>query len=211
MIRVLVTDDHPVVRKGLIQLLLDDKDDRFGPMDEAGNGAELLDRLKNVEYDVLLLDISMPGRNGLDLITDVKKIRPGLAILILSIYPEEHYAVKALRLGASGYLTKDSAPSELLEAVFKVSGGGRYITTSLAEKIAYSAVVDEESHPADILSARELEVIRLFGSGKKISDIARELSLSPKTISTYRERILDKLSLRTTSEIIRYAITKGLV
>lgn len=211
MIRVLITDDHPIVRQGIRQLLEDDKERRFGLIEEASDGKELLNKIINYTFDVVLLDISMPGRGGLELLSEVKKLRPEISVLILSIYPEEQYAIRALKLGAAGYLNKTSAPEELVNAVFKVSQGGRYITASLSEKIALDLFDNNDKPLHEKLSVRELEVISSLASGKKISSIARELSLSPKTISTYRERILAKLNLKTTSDLIRYALKEGLV
>ena len=210
MISILITDDHPIVRKGIRQLLEDDQYERFGNIDEAGNGIELLDKLKSFDFDVVLLDISLPGRNGLELLADIKRTKPEVFVVILSIYPEEQYALRALKLGASAYLTKASAPGELVAAVVKASQGERYITSSLAEKITFNLIEEKESPLHEKLSVRELEVVSYLASGKKISNIASELSLSPKTISTYRERILSKLNLKTTSDIIRYAIKEGL-
>jgi DNA-binding NarL/FixJ family response regulator len=210
MIKVIITDDHPIVRKGLRQILDDDREERFGIIAEAGDGAELLQKLDIEDFDIVLLDISLPGRSGLDLIFDIRKKKPNAHILVLSIYPEEQYALRALKLGASGYLTKNSAPDELISAIFKAYSGGRYISTSLAEKITFNILEETESPLHEKLSARELEVIALLSSGKTLSQIAEELSLSPKTISTYRERILAKLNLKTTSDIIRYAIKEGL-
>jgi two-component system, NarL family, invasion response regulator UvrY len=210
MIHVIITDDHPIVRRGIRQLLEDELENRFGRIDEAGSGKELLEKLETFDYNVILLDISLPGRNGLELLEDIKKLKPATTIVILSIYPEEQYAMRALKLGASGYLTKASAPDELIEAVVKASRGERYISASLAEKIAMNLLAEKISPLHEKLSVRELEVISMLASGKKMSDIAGILSLSPKTISTYRERILSKLELKTTSDIIRYAIKEGL-
>ncbi len=211
MIRVLITDDHPIVRQGIRQILEDDKDLRFGLIEEACNGKELLEKIGEKDFDVVLLDISLPGRNGLELISDVKKLKPATSILILSIYPEEQYALRALKLGAMGYLTKASAPEELIDAVVKTARGTRYITASLADRITLDFINDKDKPLYAELSARELEVLALLSSGKTISSIGKELSLSPKTISTYRERILAKLNLKTTSDIIVYAIKEGLV
>jgi two-component system, NarL family, invasion response regulator UvrY len=210
MIKVLITDDHPVVRRGLMQLLEDDKDERFGALMEAGNGKEMFDILGENDFDVVLLDISLPGRNGLELLKELRVLRPKIPVLMLSIYPEEHYALQSLKLGASGYITKNSPPDELINAICRVATGGRYITPALAEKIADNYLSDKDIHYAELLSPREMEVITLLASGKTLSGIAEELSLSPKTISTYRERILLKLNLKTTSEIIRYAFKEGL-
>lgn len=211
MIKILITDDHPIVRQGIRQILEDDKFQRFGLIEEAVNGKELLEKIKTSVFDVILLDISLPGRNGLEILGEVKKIARTTAVLILSIYPEEQYAIRAIKLGASGYLNKASAPEELIEAIIKVSEGGRYLTPSLTESISIIFFNDDDKPLHDKLSIRELEVITLLAEGKTLSHIATDLSLSPKTISTYRERILAKLNLKTTSDIIRYAIKEGLV
>jgi DNA-binding NarL/FixJ family response regulator len=204
MIKVLITDDHPVVRRGIRQILEDEE--RIGLIHEAGNGKELFDKLKEQEYDVILLDISLPGRSGLDLISQIKKMRPSAAILMLSIHSEEMYAINALKCGALGYLTKSSAPEELVSAIFKVSKGERYFSSSLADKMADSLLSETEKPLHQLLSAREMEVLNLFAAGKTVVQIASDLSLSPKTISTYRERLLEKLKLHTTADLIRYAI-----
>lgn len=208
MIKVLITDDHPVVRRGIRQILEDD--DRIELVDEAGKGTELLEKLREKKYDVILLDISLPGGSGLDLITSIKKIQPTVAILMLSIFSEELYAINALKYGASGYLTKTSAPEELLTAINKVSKGERYISLSLAERLADSLITKSEKPSYQSVSAREMDVLILLAAGKTFAQIAVELSLSPKTISTYRERLLSKLKLKTTSELIRYAIIRSL-
>ena len=208
MIKVLITDDHPVVRRGIRQILEDEE--RIGLIHEAGNGKELFDKLKEQEYDVILLDISLPGRSGLDLISQIKKMRPSAAILMLSIHSEEMYAINALKCGASGYLTKSSAPEELVSAIFKVSKGERYISSSLADKMADSLLSETEKPLHQLLSAREMEVLNLFAAGKTVVQISLDLSLSPKTISTYRERLLEKLKLHTTADLIRYAIMEGI-
>lgn len=210
MISILITDDHPVVRKGIRQLLEDDPEERFGNIAEAGTGKELLDRLLTTDFDVILLDISLPGRNGLELLGDIKRIKPQVSVVILSIYPEEQYALRALKLGASGYLSKMSAPEELIAAVVKASQGERYISSSLAEIVTITQFENREAPLYEKLSVREIEVVSMLAMGKTLSGIAQELSLSPKTISTYRERILAKLNLKTTSDIIRYAFSKGL-
>jgi two-component system invasion response regulator UvrY len=207
MIKVLITDDHPVVRRGIRQILEDDE--RISLVDEAGNGKELFDKLKEQNYDVILLDISMPGRSGLDLISQIIRTHPFAAILILSIHSEALYAVKALKSGAKGFLTKTAAPDELLTAINRVARGERFISSSLAEAMADSLVYDSEKPLHQLLSFRELEVLSLFEEGKNIVQIAAELSLSPKTISTYRARLLEKLKLHTTADLIRYAILEG--
>lgn len=209
MIKVLITDDHPVVRKGIKQIFDECLD--IVVVDEAKDGPELISKLFKIEFDVLLLDISLPGRSGLDLIKDVKEIRPTVAILILSISPEEQYAVRALKLGASGYITKAGLPEELINAVRTVAGGGKYLSASLAGSIAINNLKEDYLPLYQSLSERELEVMCLIAEGKTVGDIAISLCLSVKTISTYRERILEKLCLKTTADIIRYAIKEGLV
>ncbi len=208
MINVLITDDHPVVRRGIRQILEDDE--RIGLVQEAGDGKELFERLNKQNYDVILLDISLPGRSGLDLIGQIKKTQSTAAILILSIHSEELYAIKALKAGAAGYLTKSSAPEELISAIIKVSKGDRYISVSLADSLAENLISDNKLPLHQLLSSREFEVLRLLAKGRKVVQIASELSLSPKTISTYRERLLEKLKLKTTAELIRYAILEGI-
>jgi len=208
MIKVLITDDHPVVRRGIRQILEDDE--RISLIQEASNGKELFERLEEHLFDVILLDISLPGRSGLDLISQIKRTQQSVAILVLSIHSEEMYAIKALKSGASGYLTKASAPEELISAIIKVSRGERYITASLAERLAESLISDSEKPLYQLLSQRELDVLRLLAEGNKIVQIAAELNLSPKTISTYRERLLKKLKLHTTADLIRYAIIEGI-
>jgi two-component system, NarL family, invasion response regulator UvrY len=208
MIKVLITDDHPVVRHGIRQILEDDE--KISLIDEAGNSNELLNKLREHKYDVILLDISLPGRSGLELIGQIKKMQQTAAILMLSIYSEEIYAIKALKSGASGYLTKSSAPDELILAIHKVSRGERYISSSLAEKLADNLLSETEKPLHSLLSAREMEVLSLFAAGKTVVKIAEELSLSPKTISTYRTRLLEKLKLHTTSDLIRYSILENI-
>ena len=208
MIKVIITDDHPIVRRGIRQILEDDE--RIDTVHETGKGKELLEKLREEKYDVVLLDISLPGGNGLDLIGQIKKIQPSVAVLMLSIYSEELYAIKALKFGASGYLTKSSAPEELLTAIHKVSKGERYISVSLADKLADDLITKSDEQVFQSLSAREMDVLILLAAGKSFTQMAKELSLSPKTISTYRARLLVKLKLNSTSELIRYAIMQSL-
>ena len=209
MIKVLITDDHPVVRQGIRQILSEYSD--IEVVDEAGQGSELLDQVMNNDYDVVLLDISMPGKSGLELLKDLKVLRPELAVLILSVHPEAQYAIRALKSGASGYLPKSTLPDELIKAIRKVAVGKKYITPSLAEIIATDFDQTDEKPVYQNLSDREFEVLCQLASGKSLKEIGEELSLSAKTISTYRERILDKLGLKSTAEIIRFAIQEGLV
>ena len=209
MIKVLIADDHAVVRKGLRQIISETTD--IVVADEADNGHEVLEKISKKDYDVVVLDISMPGRSGLDVLKQIKKEKPGLSVLILSIYPEEQYAIRVLKTGASGYLTKDSAPDELISAIRKVSKGGKYITPSLAEKLAVHMNSDFEKPPHELLSNREYQVMRMIASGKTVGEIAELLSLSVKTISTYRSRILVKMNMKNNSELTHYAIKNKLV
>jgi two-component system invasion response regulator UvrY len=209
MIRILVADDHSVVRQGVKQILADVSD--MVVKDEAQNGSETLEKVLQNDYDVVLLDISMPGRSGLEVLEDIKNQRPKLAVLILSMHPEEQYAVRALRAGASGYLTKASAPQELIGAIRKVAGGGKYVTSSLAEKLADELEIDTEKLPHERLSNREHQVMLMLAAGKSVSDIACELCLSVKTISTYRTRIMDKMGMKKNAELTLYAVRNKLI
>ncbi|HDJ33605.1 MAG TPA: response regulator transcription factor [Bacteroidetes bacterium] len=207
MIKVLIIDDHPIVRQGISQIL--SELDMVVETTGAGTVEEGLKRFLKEKFDVVLLDISLPGRSGLDAIKDFKTIGSSVPILMLSMFPEEQYAIRALRSGASGYLTKDSAPDELVAAVKKVLNGGKYITLSLAEKIFDG--LSGSGEPTRKLSDREHEVLLGIARGKSIRKIAADLHLHEKTVSTYRARILEKLRLSTNADIIRYAIREGLV
>jgi len=209
MIRILVADDHAVVRQGVKQILADVQD--MTVKDEAQNGSETLKKVAENEYDVVLLDISMPGRSGLEVLEDIKTQHPKLAVLILSMHPEEQYAVRALRAGASGYLTKASAPQELIGAIRKVAGGGKYVTSSLAEKLADELEIDTEKLPHERLSNREHQVMLMIAEGKSVSDIADELCLSVKTISTYRTRVMSKMGMKKNAELTLYAVHNKLI
>jgi len=209
MIKILIADDHPVVRKGLREIIEETSDMKVA--DEASNGQEVLAKVFKKDFDVVLLDISMPGRSGLDILKELKSQLPKLAVLVLSIHPEEQYAVQVLKAGASGYLTKKSAPEELVTALRKVSTGEKYVSPSLAEKLASALETGIEKPPHETLSAREYEVMRKIALGKTVNEIAGELFLSPKTISTYRSRILEKMGIKNNAELIRYAIKNRLV
>ena len=209
MIKILIADDHPIVRKGLKEII--EETPGMKVVDEASNGQEVLEKVFKKDINVVLLDISMPGRSGLDILRDMKRQKPKLVVLVLSMHPEEQYAVQALKEGASGYLTKKSAPDELLTALRKVSSGGKYVSSSLAEKLAYALEKDGEKPPHETLSVREYEVLRMIASGKTVTEIARELFLSPKTISTYRARILEKMRMKNNAQLVRYAIKNRLV
>jgi DNA-binding NarL/FixJ family response regulator len=179
--------------------------------DEAGNGQEALAFIRKKDYDLVLLDISMPGRSGLEVLKDVKSEKPKLPVLILSIYPEEQYAIRALRAGASGYMTKASAPNELIAAIRKISEGGKYISASLAEKLTYYLDGDASRPPHEALSDREYQVMLMIASGKTVTQIADELCLSVKTISTYRTHILEKMKMKNNAEMTLYAVQNKLV
>jgi two-component system, NarL family, invasion response regulator UvrY len=209
MLRILIADDHPVFRRGLKQIIQETSD--MVVADEAVDGREALRKAETGDYDVVLLDISMPFKNGVDVLSQLKKERPTLPVLMLSMHPEEQYAVRALRAGASGYLTKESAPEELVAAIRKVSTGGSYVSASLAEDLASMVQSSRERLPHEALSSREYQVMCMIASGKTVSEAARELALSVKTISTHRARILGKMKLRNTAELIRYATKNQLV
>lgn len=209
MIRILVADDHAVVREGIKQILAS----REGMVveDEAGSGQEVLSKITKKDFDLILLDISMPGRNGLEILKDIKVMRPKLPVLILSMHPEEQYAVRMLRAGAAGYLTKASAPQELISAIQKVSMGGKYVTTSLAEKLAFELDVGAEKPYHERLSNREYEVMLKLASGQTVSEVAEELCLSAKTIATYRTRIMEKMGMKKNAELTLYAVKNNLI
>lgn len=209
MIRILVVDDHAIVREGLKQILADVND--MAVRDEAAGGQEALAKIRSGEFDVVLLDISMPGRSGLEILKEIKAERPKLPVLILSMHAEEQYAVRTLRAGASGYLTKASAPDELIGAIRKVSCGRKYVSSSLAEKLALELDIDTKKPPHATLSDREYQVMLMLASGKSVKDIADELCLSVKTISTYRSRVMEKMNMKKNAELTLYAIQNHLV
>jgi len=208
MIRVIIADDHAVVREGIRRILADAGDVEV--VAEAADGTELLAQLERAPCDVVLLDLSMPGLPGLEALRTIRAVCPSLPILVLSMHPEVQYAARTIRLGASGYLDKAGKPSELIHALRIVAGGSMYVTPPVAEQLVDRARQASSQLPHEALSNREFEVVCLMAAGKKLSDIARELSISVKTVSTFRGRILEKLGLRTTAEIIRYAIEHGL-
>ena len=209
MIRIVVADDHTIVREGLKQILGAQAD--FQVVAEASDGHEALKRVRELEFDVLLLDMSMPGKSGVELIKQVKAEKPKLRILILSMHEEHQYAVRAIRAGAAGYLTKESASAQLVTAIRKVAGGGAYISSEVAEQLALGAMPDAQGPPHAALSDREFQVFRMIAEGKSVSDIAERLSLSAKTVSTRKANLMQKMNLDTTGELIRYAIAHGLV
>jgi len=209
MMRVLIVDDHAIVRRGLRELLSDEfHGAAFG---EASDARQALEQLRKKQWDVVLLDIMLPGKSGLDLLKELRAEWPKLPVLVLSGYPEDQFAVRVLKAGAGGYMTKESAPEELAKAIRKVLAGGRYVSPALAEKLALGVKKDPTRLPHETLSDREYEVMSRIASGKTVTEIAEELSLSGKTISTYRTRILEKLSVKNSAEIVLYAVRNGLV
>jgi two-component system, NarL family, invasion response regulator UvrY len=209
MIRALIADDHAVVRQGLRQILQETSDMQV--TGEAANGLEVLERARGGVYDVLVLDITMPGRSGFEVLKDLRVEQPELPVLILSMHAEEQFATRLLKAGAAGYLNKESAPEELVKAIRKVVSGARYVSPTLAEKLAFDIDAGSNKMAHETLSDREFEVIRLMASGKTVKEIAAQLALSVKTISTYRARALAKMNLRTNAELIHYAIINQLV
>ncbi len=209
MIKILIADDHRMFREGLKHILAEYPD--LVVADEANNGQEVLDKIWKNNYDMVLLDITMPGMTGLEALKQLKNDKPKLPVLILSMHPEEQYAIRVLRAGASGYLTKESAPDELITAIRKISQGRKYITPSLAERLASEFEADSEKPLHDILSDREYQVLRMIAAGKTVKHIAKELSLSIKTVSTYRTRIMEKMKMKTNAEVMHYVIKHQLL
>lgn len=206
--KILIVDDHPVFRRGLKQLLLDSFEDVH--IDEADNGNTALKKIRNDDYLIALLDISMPGKSGLEVLEEAKEQKPELPILILSAFPEAQYAIRAIKSGASGYLKKINADVELIEAVKKTLQGGKYITPSLAEKLACAFEKTYQTKPHERLSPRELQIVHMMARGMSGKEIGAKLAISNKTVSTYRTRVLEKMGLSNNAEIIRYALENGL-
>jgi DNA-binding NarL/FixJ family response regulator len=206
---ILLADDHSIVRRGLKEILLEEFPD--ANFQEASDGQELIRKMRADKFDVIISDVSMPGKNGLEALKVIKAESPTIPVLVLSIHPEELYAIRVLKAGASGYLTKESAPEELVKAVRMVMNGRKYITPSLAEKMASNLDSDISKLPHELLSDRELDVLKLIAGGKTVSEIATDLSLSVNTISTYRSRVLEKMNLKSNSELTFYAISNNLL
>jgi two-component system, NarL family, invasion response regulator UvrY len=210
VIRVLIADDHPIVRAGLISIVADEPDIQV--VGEAGTGDELQRSITHLPVDVVLLDVSMPGPGFVPLIGAIQTSHPSTRVLVLSVHAEEQYATRALRAGARGYLTKDHSPTELVAAIRKVHTGGRYISASLAERLAVEiAAGADDSLPHERLSNREFDVLCLLGSGRTVTEVAQQLALSVKTVSTYRARLLTKLPALTNADLVRYVVTHGLM
>lgn len=209
MIKIIIADDHAVVRTGLRQII--EQDPNLKVTGEASSGFELLEKIREGNYDVVLLDISMPGKDGLATLKDIKRINPKLPVLIFTVYPEDQYAVRLLKAGASGYLNKECEPEELIEAIHRVAMGRKYVSENLAELLATKLEETSAVPLHEQLSDREFQVMCLIASGKTIKEIAKELHLSANTVSTYRIRILEKMGMRSNAEITHYAIKNGLV
>ncbi len=209
MIRLVLADDHTIVREGLKQLLAASGD--MEVVGEASDGGQVMERVRTLDFDVLLLDMSMPGRSGIELIRQVRSEKPKVKVLILSMHEESQYAVRAIRAGASGYLTKESASRQLVEAIRKVAAGGAVISAEVAQSLALGAMPDAKGPPHASLSDREFQIFRMIADGLSVSDIAARLSLSVKTVSTHKANILQKMNMATQAELIRYAVTHRLV
>ena len=207
--RILIVDDHAVVRKGLRHILADKF--RRAEFGEARNAQEALTRVWREKWDVVVLDITMPGRSGLEVLREIKHGKPKLPVLVLSMHPEDQFAVRVLKSGAAGYMTKESAPEELVGAIKKVLAGGRHVSAALAEIMAAYITIDDKRPAHELLSNREFQVLRLIASGKTVSQIAKEISLSVRTVSTYRTRILEKMALKSNAELTHYAFQHQLV
>jgi len=209
MIQVLIADDHSLIREGFKKIIARESD--ITVVGEAANSAEVMNFLEKQSCDIVVLDITMPGKNGLDILSDIRLRYPDLNVLILSMHAEEHYALRALKNGARGYLTKESAPDELIKAIRKIHDGRMYISQEVAEQLAYNIGGKSEKMPHDDLSDREFQVLQLLAKGKTISEIGEMLAISASTVSTYRQRILEKLNLKNTSELILYAVRNRLI
>ncbi len=209
MLRILLADDHAVVRQGVKQILTE----AFGQANfgEARNGQELMQLFGSERWDILVLDLTMPGGNGIEALKQIKQDHPQLPVLVLSMFPEDQYAVRTIVAGAAGYLNKEIAPEELVQAIRKILRGGKYISASVADELVLHARHEDDQPLHKHLSDREFQVLCLIASGKEVKEISTELSLSAKTISTYRARLLEKMNMNTNSEITNYAIQNGLV
>jgi two-component system invasion response regulator UvrY len=209
VIKVLISDDHPVLRRGLKEILM--RELQGAVCGEAENGQQVLALVQTQNWDLVILDVTMPGRSGIEVLGDLKRMRPKLPVLVLSMHPEDQYAKRMLKAGASGYMNKEVAPDELIKAIRKMLAGGRYVSSALAEKLALDLTEDAGRPAHETLSDREFEVLRMIASGKTVGKIAEELHLSVTTVSTYRARILEKLNMTTTAELMRYGFRNHLV
>lgn len=209
MLKVLITDDHAMIRVGLKQVL--QKAFSSAVIGETQNAQEALEQIRSKDWDLAIMDITMPGRSGIDILQDIKLARPNLPVLIMSMHGEDQFAVRVLKAGAAGFISKHSPPEELVKAIQKLLGGGRYVSHAVTEKLISDLGKQIEKLPHEVLSDRELQVICLFATGKTNKEVAKELSISVKTVSTYRARILEKMKMKSNAELTRYAIKNQLV
>lgn len=204
MIKIIIADDHPVVREGLKQIISQANDMKV--IDEALDGNEVLEKVASKDFDLVMLDFEMPGRDGFDVLKELQRTKPDLPVLMLSVHPEDHIAVRALKMGASGYMNKVTAPKELVNAIRKIISGGKYVSAALTEKLVLGLTSKEPEAPHEKLSDREFQTLRLIVSGKDVEEIAEEMFISVKTVRTYRDRILEKLNMKNNVELTHYAI-----
>ena len=209
MLRILIADDHAIIRKGLKQILLEEYPSAI--IEEVNDAEGVIKKTMSDEWDIIICDLSMPGRSGLDVVQQIKQNFPKLPVLILSIHPEEQYAIRVLRAGAAGYLSKDAATEELVKAVQRVLQGRKYVSSAIAEKMAAELDQDTSRPPHEVLSDREFDVFKMIASGKTVSEIAEQLTLSITTVSTYRARILVKMNMKTNAELTRYGLENKLI
>lgn len=208
-IKIIIADDHAIVRKGLVQVISETED--ISVVEEAENGNELLAKIRVLDVDVVLMDIGMPGKSGWDVMAEIKIEYPQLPVIILSVFPEEDYAVKFFQAGASGYLNKTAATELLVQAIRKVANGGKFVSSSLAEKLAFELGDESKKRPHDALSPREFQVLNMIASGKPVKEISKDLSLSVPTISTYRSRILEKMHMKNNAQLTHYVFKNKLL
>ncbi len=209
MIKVFVADDHTLIREGIKNLIENEPDLKL--VGEASNPYEIVEKCQHANPDIILLDLSMPGKSGLDVLKDIKNVSPNIRVLIMTMMPEEQFAKRTLKAGASGYITKDSSPEDILAAIRKVASGRKYVSTTLAEKLAESLDANSDKLPSDLLSDREFQIFKMIASGKKQTDIANDLSLSTSTVNTYRKRIFDKFNFKSSADLIHFAIQNKLL
>lgn len=209
MIKVFVADDHTLIREGIKNLIENEPDLKL--VGEASNPYEIVEKCQHANPDIILLDLSMPGKSGLDVLKDIKNVSPDIKVLIMTMMPEEQFAKRTLKAGASGYITKDSSPEDILAAIRKVASGRKYVSTTLAEKLAESLDANSDKLPYDLLSDREFQIFKMIASGKKQTDIANDLSLSTSTVNTYRKRIFDKFNFKSSADLIHFAIQNKLL
>ncbi len=209
MIKILLADDHPIIIKGLKQII--EEEDDMKVTGEARNGNEALDLMRKNDYDIAILDITMPKKTGVEVIEEMKYLKKKIPVLVLSVHPEDQFAMRVLKTGAKGYMTKESAPENIVDAIKKIINGGKYISPTLAEKILSDINSDRVESPHETLSNREFQIIVMIASGKTLKEIAEELNLNIKTISTYRQRILEKMNMTSNSELTRYVLDNKLM